>query len=50
MQKQLDKYLEIQVEDNKIAERLSVIGLIPLAELSDEIRAEQLTLRQRVQG
>ena len=48
MQKQLDKYLEIQVEDNKIAERLSVIGLIPLAELSDEIRAEQLTLRQRV--
>ena len=48
MQKQLDKYLDIQEEDTKIAERLGVIGLIPLAELSDEVRAEQLTLRQRV--
>ena len=47
MQKQLDKYLDIQKETRAITKRLGEIGLIPLADLSDEIRAEQLTLRQR---
>ena len=49
----MKKYFEIEKEQRTISKRLGEIGLIPLADLSDEIRAEQLTLRQRapvVQG
>ena len=49
----LDKYIGIEKEGRTITKRLGEIGLIPLAELTDEVRAEQLTLRQRypvVQG
>ena len=44
---------DTEKEASLITQRLGVIGLIPLAELTDEVRAEQLTLRQRapvVQG
>ena len=53
MTNHMTKYFEIETEQRTISKRLGEIGLIPLAELSDEIRAEQLTLRQRapvVQG
>ena len=43
----LDKYLKIQKEQSEIRQRLGVIGLMPEAEVTTEVRAEQLTLRQR---
>ena len=53
MTKKLDKCYNLETEDRKIRQRLGVIGLIPESELTTEVRAEQLTLRQRapvVQG
>ena len=47
MTNQLDKYLKIQKEQSEIRQRLGVIGLMPEAEVTTEVRAEQLTLRQR---
>ena len=47
MKKQLAKYLSIQKEQSEIRQRLGVIGLMPEAELTTEVRAEQLKLRQR---
>ena len=47
MQKTLEKYIEIKDEKSKITQRLAVIQLMPEAELTTEVRAEQLTLRQR---
>ena len=43
----LDKYLNIQKEQSEIRQRLGVIGLMPEAEVTTEVRSEQLTLRQR---
>ena len=43
----LDKYLKIQKEQSEIRQRLGVIGLMPEAEVTTEVRSEQLTLRQR---
>ena len=53
MTNQMTKCFDTEKEASLITQRLGVIGLIPLAELTDEVRAEQLTLRQRapvVQG
>ena len=53
MTKKLDKVQELGKEDREIRQRLGVIGLIPESELTTEVRAEALTLRQRapvVQG
>ena len=47
MTNQMTKYFDIEKEERTIGKRLGEIGLIPLADLSDEIRAEALTLRQR---
>ena len=47
MTSQLDKYLKIQREQSEIRQRLGVIGLMAEAEVTTEVRAEQLTLRQR---
>ena len=47
MQKTLEKYIEIKDEKSKITQRLAVIQLMPEAEVTTEVRAEQLTLRQR---
>ena len=43
----LDKYLNIQKEQSEIRQRLGVIGLMPEAERTVDIEAEQLKLRQR---
>ena len=43
----LDKYLKIKNEQSEIRQRLGVIGLMAEAEVTTEVRAEQLTLRQR---
>ena len=53
MTKKLDKVHKIETEDRKIRKRLGEIGLIAESDLTTEVRAEQLTLRQRapvVQG
>ena len=47
MTKKLNKVDEIGKEDRAIGKRLGEIGLIAESELTTEVRAEQLTLRQR---
>ena len=47
MTNQLDKYLKIKKELSENRQRLGVIGLLTEAEVTTEVRAEQLTLRQR---
>ena len=47
MTKKLNKVEEIGKEDRAIGKRLGEIGLIAESELTTEVRAEQLTLRQR---
>ena len=47
MTDQLDKYLKIKNEQSEIRQRLGVIGLMAEAEVTTEVRAEQLALRQR---
>ena len=47
MQTLLGKYFTIQKEQSEIRQRLGVIGLMAEAEVTTEVRAEQLTLRQR---
>ena len=47
MTKQADKYLKIQTEQSVLRQRLGVIGLLSEAEVTDEVRAERLNLRQR---
>ena len=44
----LQKYFELEKEQRASTKRQAEIGLIPISDLSDEVRAEQLTLRQRV--
>ena len=53
MTEKLDKCYKLQTEDRAIRQRLGEIGLISESDLTTEVRAEQLTLRQRapvVQG
>ena len=47
MTDKLDKVQDIGKEDRAIGKRLGEIGLIPESDLTTEVRAEQLTLRQR---
>ena len=47
MTDKLDKYLKIKKELSENRQRLGVIGLLTEAEVTTEVRAEQLTLRQR---
>ena len=47
MTKKLDKFHKLETEDRAIGKRLGEIGLIAESELTTEVRAEQLTLRQR---
>ena len=47
MTDKLDKVHKLQTEDRAIGKRLGEIGLIAESDLTTEVRAEQLTLRQR---